>query len=305
MATPTTSLTVTKLGSRIGARINGVRLGGDLDGAMVEQIHQALLRHRVIFFREQHHLDDDQHYAFAKLFGTPMAHPASQYMGVSDPRITQIDASDRANVWHTDMTFLPNFPKVSVLRTVSLPSYGGSTMWASTVAAYAALPDPLKRLTENLRAVHTNHTVHHDHDDNPANSQEPPSDEQKSWQAFAATEFRTDHPVVHVHGETGERALLSGGALSAFVGLDSYESQVLLEVIQRRITSPENTVRWNWESGDVAIWDNRATQHYAIHDYDDQPRRMHRVTLIGEPPVDVHGIPSRSISGPVFEPLES
>ncbi|HYB80059.1 MAG TPA: TauD/TfdA family dioxygenase, partial [Mycobacterium sp.] len=93
MATPTTSLTVTKLGSRIGARINGVRLGGDLDGAMVEQIHQALLRHRVIFFREQHHLDDDQHYAFAKLFGTPMAHPASQYMGVSDPRITQIDAS--------------------------------------------------------------------------------------------------------------------------------------------------------------------------------------------------------------------
>jgi alpha-ketoglutarate-dependent sulfate ester dioxygenase len=301
MATPTTSLTVTKLGSRIGARIDGVRLGGDLDRAAVEQINQSLLRHRVIFFRGQDHLDDDQHYEFGKLLGRPIAHPASQYFGASDVRITMIDASDKANVWHTDMTFLPNFPKMSILRAVSLPSYGGSTLWASTVAAYEALPDPLKQLTENLRAVHSNRKVHHDHSDNP----EPPGDAQNAWQNFVATEFRTEHPVVHVHNETGERALLAGGALSGFVGLDSYESQMLFEVIQRRITLPENTVRWNWESGDVAIWDNRSTQHYAIHDYDDQPRRMHRVTLVGEPPVDVHGIPSRSISGPAFEPLES
>lgn len=301
MATPTTSLAVAKLGSRIGARIDGVRLGGNLKRAMVEQIDQALLRHRVIFFRGQHHLDDDEHYAFGKLFGTPMAHPALQYSGVTDLRITPVDASDKANVWHTDITFLPNFPKMSILRAVSLPSYGGSTLWASTVAAYDSLPDPLKRLAENLRAVHTNRVVHHDHSESP----EPPSEGQKSWEAFAATEFRTEHPVVHVHGETGERALLGGGAVSGFVGLDSYESQVVFEILQRRITMPENTVRWNWESGDVAIWDNRATQHYAIHDYDDQPRRMHRVTLVGEPPVDVHGIPSRPISGPAFQPLES
>jgi alpha-ketoglutarate-dependent sulfate ester dioxygenase len=301
MATPTTSLTVTKLGSRIGARIDGVRLGGDLDRAIVEQIHQALLCHRVIFFRGQHHLDDDQHYAFGKLLGKPMAHPDSQYFGAGDLRITQVDASDKANVWHTDITFLPNFPKMSILRAMSLPSYGGSTLWASTVAAYDSLPDPLKRLTENLRAVHSNRVVQHDHSDGP----KPPSDEQEPWQVFAATEFRTEHPVVHVHSETGERSLLAGGAVSGFVGLDAYESQVLFEVIQRRITLPENTVRWNWEGGDVAMWDNRATQHYAIHDYDDQPRRMHRVTLIGDPPVDVHGVPSRSLSGPAFEPLES
>jgi taurine dioxygenase len=301
MATPTTSLTVTKLGSRLGARIDGVRLDGDLDHATVEQINQSLLRHRVIFFRDQHHLDDDQHYAFGKLLGRPIAHPASQYFGAADVRITMIDASDKANVWHTDMTFLPNFPKMSILRAVSLPTYGGSTLWASTVAAYEALPDPLKRLTEDLRAVHSNRKVHQDRSHGP----EPPGDEHNAWQNFVATEFRTEHPVVHVHNETGERALLSGGALSSFVGLDSYESQMLFELLQRRITLPENTVRWNWESGDVAIWDNRSTQHYAVHDYDDQPRRMHRVTLVGEPPVGIHGVPSQSISGPAFEPLES
>src|SRR6185312_6950320 len=120
MASPTTSLKATKLGSRIGARIDGVRLGGDLDRATAEQINQALLRHRVIFFRGQHHLDDDQHYAFGKLFGRPMAHPASEYFGAADLRITEIDASDKANVWHTDITFLPNFPKMSILRAVSL-----------------------------------------------------------------------------------------------------------------------------------------------------------------------------------------
>lgn len=301
MATPITSLTVTKLGSRIGARIEGVRLGGELDRAVVEQIRQALLRHRVIFFRGQQHLDDDQHYAFGKLFGSPMAHPASQYFGDTDLRITRVDASDKANVWHTDITFLPNFPKMSILRAITLPSYGGSTLWASTVAGYESLPDPLKRLTENLRAMHSNRVVQHEHS-KPA---QPAGDAAESWQIFAATEFRTEHPVVHVHGETGERALLAGGAVSGIVGLDSYESAVLFELIQRRITMPENTVRWDWQAGDVAIWDNRATQHYAIHDYDDQPRRMHRVTLMGDPPVDVHGVPSRAISGPVFEPLES
>lgn len=120
-------------------------------------------------------------------------------------------------------------------------------------------------------------------------------------QVFEKPDFRTEHPVVRVHPETGERTLLAGDFVRSFVGLDSHESRVLFEVLQRRITMPENTIRWNWAPGDVAIWDNRATQHRAIDDYDDQHRLMHRVTLMGDVPVDVYGQASRVISGAPME----
>jgi len=299
MTTATTSLTVTKLGSRVGGRIDGVRLTGDLEPATVGQIYRELLRHQVIFFRGQHHLDDEQQHAFAMLLGTPIGHPAAKNFGSADPRITPIDSEVglKANRWHTDMTFLPNFPKASILRAVSLPRYGGSTLWASTAAAYRVLPDPLKHLADNLWALHTNRFDYA--------AQALSDDDKAKLNAFAATEFRTEHPVVHVHPETGERALLAGHFVSGFLGLDSYESQVAFELLQRRITLPENTVRWNWRPADVAMWDNRATQHYAVDDYDSQPRRMHRVTLAGEIPVDIHGNTSRAVSGPRFGPLAS
>jgi alpha-ketoglutarate-dependent sulfate ester dioxygenase len=295
-STPT--LTVTQLGSRIGARIDGVRLSGDLDAATVGKIREALLRAKVIFFRNQHHLDDAQQQAFAARLGTPIAHPALQQENA--PIITPINSDyGRANRWHTDVTFVANYPAASVLRAVTLPSYGGSTLWASTAAAYQALPEPLKHLTENLFALHSNRY------DYVAPSQ-PQTDEQRAFRtAFERPDFRTEHPVVRVHPETGERTLVAGDFVRNFVGLDNYESQVLLELLQRRITLPENTIRWNWEAGDVAIWDNRATQHRAIDDYDDQHRLMHRVTVMGDVPVDVHGQRSRVISGAPLQALQA
>lgn len=150
-----TTPSITQLSSRIGARIDGVRLGGDLDAATVEEIWTALLHHKVIFFRGQHHLDDDEQQAFAALLGTPVAHPAVR--DGNAPIITPINSDyGKANRWHTDVTFVANYPAASILRAVALPSYGGSTLWASTAAAYAALPEPLKALTENLWAVHSN-----------------------------------------------------------------------------------------------------------------------------------------------------
>jgi alpha-ketoglutarate-dependent sulfate ester dioxygenase len=294
----TTTLTVTQLGSRIGARIDGVRLSGDLDAATVGQIREALLRHKVIFFRDQHHLDDAQQQAFAARLGTPIAHPALQQENA--PIITPINSDyGKANRWHTDVTFVANYPAASVLRAVTLPSYGGSTLWASTAAAYQALPEPLKHLTENLFALHSNRY------DYVAPSQ-PQTDEQRAFRtAFEKPDFRTEHPVVRVHPESGERTLVAGDFVRDFVGLDNYESQVLLELLQRRITLPENTIRWNWEAGDVAIWDNRATQHRAIDDYDDQHRLMHRVTVMGDVPVDVHGQRSRVISGAPLQALQA
>ena len=132
------------------------------------------------------------------------------------------------------------------------------------------------------------------------------TEEQKAHRArFEKVDFRTEHPVVRVHPETGERTLVAGDFVRGFVGMDNYESQALLELLQRRITMPENTIRWNWAPGDVAIWDNRATQHRAIDDYDDQYRLMHRVTVMGDVPVDVHGQRSRVISGAPLQAVET
>ena len=295
--------TVTKLGSRIGARVDGMRLGGDVAPAVVEKIREALLTHKVIFFRHQHHLDDEQQLAFAGLLGTPIGHPAAAVLAAENaPVITPIDSEyGKATRWHTDVTFVANYPAASILRAVTLPRYGGSTLWASTAAAYDDLPDPLKCLVENLWALHTNR-----YDYVTPESVESMTDAQRAFrQAFEKPDFRTEHPVVRVHPETGERTLLLGDFVRSFVGLDSYESTVLLELLHRRITMPENTIRWDWEPGDVAMWDNRATQHRAIDDYDGQYRLMHRVTLMGDVPVSVHGQRSRVVSGAPLKAIAS
>jgi taurine dioxygenase len=299
----TGQITVTKLGSRIGARVDGVRLGGHLDEAAVDTIRRALLTHKVIFFRHQHQLDDAQQLDFARLLGTPIGHPAASALAAKHmPVITPIDSEyGKATRWHTDVTFAANYPAASILRAVTLPTYGGSTLWASTAAAYQDLPAPLKHLVENLWALHTNR-----YDYVSTEAVMSMSDTQRAFrQAFEKPDFRTEHPVVRVHPETGERALLAGDFVRGFVGLDSHESSTLLELLQRRITMPENTIRWSWAPGDVAMWDNRATQHRAIDDYDDQPRLMHRITLMGDVPVNVRGECSRVVSGTPLEVLAS
>jgi taurine dioxygenase len=255
----------------------------------------------VVFLRGQHHLDDDQQQAFAELLGAPVAHPTAQYVAGSSPIVLAIDSEyGKATRWHTDVTFAPNYPAASILRAVTLPSYGGSTLWANTAAAYTALPEALKAVAENLWALHTNRY------DYAMDGIENLPEQRREFRAvFEKPDFRTEHPVVRVHPLTGERTLLAGDFVRGFLGLDSYESQLLLEVLQRRITMPENTVRWNWKPGDVAMWDNRATQHRAIDDYDDQHRVMHRVTLMGDVPVDVHGRPSRAISDSARQLLDA
>src|ERR1700747_53284 len=133
----TDQITVTKLGSPIGARVDGVGARGNLDPATVEEIHQALLDHKVIFFRDQHHLDDLRQLAFAALLGTPIGHPAAGMLAAKNgPIITPINSEfGKANRWHTDVTFAANYPAASILRAVTLPSYGGATLWGAPAAA--------------------------------------------------------------------------------------------------------------------------------------------------------------------------
>jgi taurine dioxygenase len=288
------SLRVVKLGAHIGARIDGVRLGGGLDPATVTAINEALLEHKVIFFRGQHHLDDDGQLAFARRLGTPTtAHPTVTSRG---HRILPIDSRyDKANSWHTDVTFVDRIPKASLLRAVTLPEYGGTTTWASTEAAYDQLPAPLRALTENLWAVHTNlFDYAADYD---GRHEALTATEREYRDEFYSEYFETEHPVVRVHPETGRKVLVLGHFIKQFVGLGVAESTALLALLQSRVTKLENTVRWTWELGDLAVWDNRATQHYAVADYDDQYRRLSRVTLAGDVPVDVYGQRSRPIAG--------
>ena len=281
-------ISVTRLGSRIGAQIDGIRLNGELDAGSAEAVHNALLTHRVVFIRGQHHLDDVQQQGFARLLGAPVAHPSIRHADADKALILPIDNElGKATQWHTDVTFTTAYPKASILRAVTLPAYGGSTLWTSTVAAYEALPASLRGLADDLWALHSNRF-----DYGAPAALKPGSD---AAQAFAAPDFRTEHPVVRVHPETGERSLLLGAFARQLVGLDHHESATLIDLFQRRITQPENTIRWNWEPGDVAIWDNCATQHRAVDDYDNQRRLLHRVTLAGDVPVSVNGERSRAV----------
>ncbi|WP_278262451.1 TauD/TfdA family dioxygenase [Nocardia sp. AG03] len=289
---PGTAVRVVKLGAHIGARIDGVRLGGELDPATVATVRAALAEHKVIFFRGQHHLTEDGQYEFAQLLGTPTTpHPTVTSAGAKSLAIDSHQT--RSNVWHTDVTFVDRVPSASILRAVALPSYGGSTTWASTVAAYDALPAPLKLLAENLRARHTNRY------DYAADIEDHADDKDRAYRdEFESTYFETEHPVVEVHPETGERALLLGCFVKEIVGVSGNESRALFRLFQDRVTRLEHTTRWDWSLGDVAIWDNRATQHYAVDDYDgSEHRRLTRITLAGPVPVGVDGTPSTVISG--------
>ena len=288
------SLGVVKLGAVIGARIDGVRIADGVNAAVAAQINDALVEHKVIFFRGQHDLDDDSQLAFAHSLGTPTAaHPTVTSRGA---KVLPIDSRyDKANSWHTDVTFVDRIPKASLLRAVTLPPYGGTTTWASTEAAYDRLPEPLRALAENLWAVHTN--AYDYVGDVDAGEGQPADTERQYREEFVSDYYETEHPVVRVHPETGKRVLLLGHFVKHFVGLGHAESAALFQLFQTRITKLENTIRWNWDLGDLAIWDNRATQHYAVADYDNHFRRLSRVTLAGDIPLNVRGERSRVVAG--------
>ncbi|MEU2829903.1 TauD/TfdA family dioxygenase [Streptomyces lavendulae] len=289
--TTLTATTVTRLGGRIGAEIGGVRLGGDLAPETVAEIRTALLAHKVVFFRGQDHLDEAGHEAFAQLLGTPVAHPT---VPSADGRYALgIDSHHgaRANQWHTDVTFVPAYPAFSILRAVTIPPYGGNTLWANTATAYTHLPEPLRALADGLRAVHSN-----EYDYAALKPDALPEALAQYRAVFTSTKFLTEHPVVRVHPETGERTLLLGNFVQRINGLTGRDSRTLLDLFQAHIESPENTVRWQWRAGDVAIWDNRATQHYGVDDSDDHERTLRRVTVDGDVPVGPDGLPSRLLS---------
>jgi alpha-ketoglutarate-dependent taurine dioxygenase len=282
---------VFQVSARIGAEVRGVALGGQLDEATVARINALLLRHKVLFFRGQDHLDDAGQEAFARRLGALDPHPTQKVVAGS-ASILELDASrggGRADAWHTDVTFVEAYPKISVLRCVTIPAFGGDTIWSNTAAAYDHLPSWLRQLADNLWAIHSNAYDYA--------AQRPQASEQgKTYHAevFASKVYETEHPVVRIHPETGERTLLLGSFVQRISGLSRTESQQIYDLLQSYVTAPENTVRWRWQKNDVAIWDNRATQHYAVNDYGDAHRVVRRITLEGDIPRSIDGRSSRA-----------
>jgi taurine dioxygenase len=277
-------LAIKPVAGRLGAEISGAKLGGKLDAETVAAIRQALFAHKVIFFRNQDHLTDAEQEAFGKLLGNLVPHPTVPKIDGTETALNIIsDGTYAANQWHTDVTFVDAYPLASILRAVKLPSKGGDTVWANTAEAYKRLPEPLRDLADKLWAVHTNAF------DYAAVRPEATTERLKRHdQVFSSTVYETEHPLVRVHPETGERTLVLGNFAQRFVGLSGADSARLKSIFQDHITQLENTVRWRWSPGDVAIWDNRATQHYGIGDFT-EARELHRVTIDGDVPVSVDG----------------
>ncbi|TQL87810.1 taurine dioxygenase [Actinoallomurus bryophytorum] len=283
-------LDLTRIGGRIGAEVSGVDLNALSDG-LFEAINSALLEHKALIFRGAG-LDDEGQIAFASRFGAlTRAHPTVPSVD-GQPNILPVDGEEgiRSNNWHTDVTFVRTPPKVSTLRALVVPPYGGNTLIANAGAAYRDLPQQLRDFADRLWAVHTN-----DYDYAlPRNNAAKAAEYRK---VFVSTRYQTGHPVVRVHPESGERGLFIGGFAQRIVGLSGTESRDILRILQAYVTRPENILRVAWKPGDLVVFDNRITQHYAPDDYGDQPRRLHRVTVAGDAPSAIGGETSYVIEG--------
>jgi taurine dioxygenase len=274
-------LSITPLGPYIGALVENVDLARPLGDGQFEQLYHALLKHQVLFLRNQP-ITPLQQRNLAGRFGDLHIHPV--YPQAADVKeIIVLDTHDNNppdnDNWHTDVTFIENPPLGAILAAKTLPSTGGDTLWASGIAAYEALSEPFRQLLAGLKAEHdfTKSFPEHKH----RGSEE----EHQRWQAAVQKNPPLLHPVVRTHPVSGRQALfVNEGFTTRIVDLAPKESDALLNFLFAHITKPEFQVRWRWQENDIAIWDNRVTQHYANADYLPQRRIMHRATILGDKP---------------------
>lgn len=276
-------ITVIPQGPLIGAEIRGVSLGGDVSPEAIEEIKHALLVWKVIHFRGQD-IDRDDQRAFAQLLGEIEVHPFfREAIGGQDASDVNRFASEGtkseaayANTWHNDITFLERPTRISILRGVVIPEYGGDTAFTDTGAAYDTLPDEVKEIIDPLTATHDWYN----------NFGRGLSEERR--EALRPKYPAPHHPVVRVIPETGRRVLFVNRSFTQFIdGLPYEESGRLLEYLYRHISRPEFQTRVRWDEGTVTIWDNAAVQHYGVSDYFPQTRIVERITIAGERPLGI------------------
>ncbi len=279
--TLTRSFTITPLGPALGAEVTGLDLR-EVDAELADRLNQALVQHKVLFLRGQQ-LDDASQVRLGALLGRVTAgHPVAE-SPEGAPNIYNIDSSDPefsfSDVWHTDVTFLPTPPAVSILRAVTLPPTGGDTSWTDLQAAYDSLSAPVRALADRLTATHDGNREWGHYLRRRGNRGQ-------EWDGEQITDLPpVSHPVVRVHPVSGRKGLfVNPGFTSHIDAVSDAESRGLLDVFYAHLTKPEHIVRHRWAPGDVGIWDNRSTAHYANNDYT-RTRAMRRITLAGDRPV--------------------
>jgi taurine dioxygenase len=289
LADPTTvdhaGLTITRLSPSVGAEIAGIDLRRGLGRKQVEAIEQALAQHELLIFRDQQITADDL-IAFGRRFGELTVHPFAPSDGSAPVLITFRNDEKTppfgTDVWHSDETFRPCPPMATVLCAKEVPALGGDTVFASMSAAYAGLSDRLQQLISGLEAIH---------DIKPFRVLFGSSEaDRRKLQEIELRYPPQLHPVVRVHPVSGRKVLFVNPQFTiAINGMEERESRALLDILFQQAQVPEYQFRLHWQPNTIAMWDNRSTQHYAVHDYYPQRRHMDRVTISGGA---VTGVPS-------------
>jgi taurine dioxygenase len=277
---PYTRFALTPYSPTIGAEVSGLSLAAPLDDATFAELHRALLEWKVLFVRDAG-LTTESHHALGARWGQLESHPFIRLVsdGQSDdtPAVVRFEKgaerTGRENIWHSDVTWRAEPSLGSLLHAIEVPAVGGDTLWADMGAAYDCLDDATKQRIDGLTAVH-------DWWDTFGRGMAPAQRD-----ALRPHFPPVEHPVVRTHPETGRRTLYVNAAFTQhIVGMAPDESAELLEHLYRQATYPEYQCRFRWTAGALAIWDNRATQHYASSDYFPQRRVMERITVIGDRP---------------------
>jgi taurine dioxygenase len=265
---------VRPLTGAMGAELLGVDLSRELDDRAFGAIHQALLDHGAIFFREQH-ITPAHQMAFAKRWGEVHLHPHMPCLPDHPGIIQIVKKEDDTTVfgahWHTDQMFTPTPARVTILLAKEVPPVGGDTLFANLYQAYDTLSDGMKALIADLRTI----SVYDKKKKRPA-AMAPTAPDEEAEPA--------EHPLVRVHPDTGRKALYlcHAGITRQIVGMTEEESQPLLSYLIGHATRPELTCRFRWEAGSMAVWDNRRALHYPVNDYYGYRRVMHRITIQGD-----------------------
>jgi taurine dioxygenase len=263
----------------LGAEVSGVDLADELDAAVVSGIRQAFNAHSVIFFRDQH-LTPEQHIAFADRMGRINVNrffkAVPGYPQIAEVRKEPTQTTNIGGGWHTDHSY-DQIPALgSILLARELPPRGGDTMFACMGQVYDALSDGLKRTLRGLRAVHSSRHVF-----GVKAQQTTPDRQDRLLNPKSATQDAV-HPVVIRHPDTGRPTLYVNAAFTThFESWTEKESKPLLDFLYQHALRPEFQTRFKWEEGSIAFWDNRATWHYALNDYQGERRLMHRITIEG------------------------
>ena len=271
------TISVEPLSPVIGAEISGVDLSRPPANQMFAEIHDALMQHQVIFFRDQE-MDWDQHKAFGRLFGKLHIHPTAP-APEGHPEILTVHADETSERvagqgWHSDVSCDAEPPLGSILHIQQAPDVGGDTMFASAYAAYDALSEPMKAFLGTLKAKHEGR---HRYLGRNKRTGKMRDGEDVYPEAL--------HPVIRTHPVTGRKALFVNSVFTTRIeGLSDTESRALLDFLCEHINTPEFRCHFKWRKNSVAFWDNRCVQHHAVWDYYPQVRHGYRVTVQGDRP---------------------